>query len=376
MVPEKAGPVSSPGNASQPVVLTVASLARNGDLLRRAANLLRRGSLVAFPTESSYVLACRADDKEALGRLAALRQRPPGLPWTLFCRDAEEAMTYLAEPSELVSRLAGTLWPGPLTLIGRRSERVPAEVCLGLAKVALRVPGHRLAQALLGQCRCPVVATSARLPSGPAMTSREAVLAAFGHGLEALLEGREPAGTLEPTRLDVAGPVPRLVGLGFISPKEIQRLAGHAPLLSSDLATPARFTRFSPEARLTVVEGEPDRVAHRMKFLSETVGGRDAVALLVTPALARAGLAGHPGLHLLPDPENPEELGRHLFELLHRFEGQDGVRLILVEGLPREGPTADLMERLTRVAHQVINTEDPGYAGQAGIKPRERGPRR
>ncbi len=365
--------MSTSGGTVAPAVLTVANLARNGDLLRRAANLLRRGGLVAFPTEGGYVMGGRADDSEALKRLARLRRLPEGVPWTLYCKDLVEARTFLGEPSELLSRVGGVFWPGPLTILARPTERVPGQVTAGLAKVAVRVPGHRLAQALLSLCRCPVVARTARLPGGPAIRKGAEVLDSFGGGLDALLEGRDPAGCLEPAVLDLAAASPRLIRMGTPGSEEIRQVLGRTPLLSSDQPTPAHFTRFSPEARLVVVEGELERVARRMRFLAQTSRGRDSVALLVTPLLGRGALAGQPGLHILPDPVRAEELAGCLFELLRRFEDEQSVRLILVEGLPREGPTAGLMERLTRLAHQVINTEDPGYAGQAGQQPRQRG---
>lgn len=352
-------------------ILTITSLARNGDLLRRAANVIRRGGVVAFPTECVYMLASRADDPEAVKRLCAIRQRPCDVPLTLYCAHAEDAEAFMREPSELVRRLGSLFWPGPLTLVVPRSPAVPEVVSAGLAKVALRVPNHRMAQEFLACCKGPVVATTARLPGGLPPVDRDAVYATFGGTIDLMLEGREPPLGLESTVLDVTGRNPRLVRLGFVRPREIERVAGRAVVLSSDDPTPGRFTRFSPEARLVVVEGEADRVMRRLKFLRDTLGGKDSSALLVTPGMAEA-FQGETGVHVLPDPSAPEELSEALFGLLRRLGDSDSLGLILVEGLPREGPTAALMERLTRVAHQVINTEDPGYAGQGGMQPRDR----
>lgn len=359
--------------ASEPApILTITSLARNGDLLRRAANVIRRGGIVAFPTECVYMLGCRADDPEAVKRLCAVRRRPSDVPLTLYCAHASEAEPYVREPSELVQRFASLFWPGPLTLVLPRGAAVPDAVTAGLAKVAIRVPSHRIAQTFLEFCKGPVVATTARLPGGLPPVDRDAVYAAFGGEIDLMLEGREPPLGLEPTVLDLTGRDPRIVRLGFVRPREIERLAGRPVVLSSDDPTPSRFTRFSPEARLVVVEGEADRVARRLKFLRDTLGGKDAYALLLTPGMAEA-FQGEPGVHVLPDPTAPEDLSEALFGLLRRLGDHDSLALILVEGLPREGPTAATMERLTRVAHQVINTEDPGYAGQGGMQPRERG---
>ncbi len=364
--------MSTDRTCPSPPVLTIASLSRNGDLLRRAANLLRRGGLVAFPTETGFVLGGRADDGEVLQNLASLRQLPAGSPRTLWCRDLPEALNFLGEPADLVFRTGTVFWPGPLTLLARPTDRVPPSVTAGLAKAAVRVPSHRLAQAFLGLCRCPVMACAARNPGGPAMASAGEVLEAFGGGLEAIVEGRDPVGRIEATVLDLAGATPRMVRSGVPSFEEIRLVLGRAPLLSADQPTPRHFTRYSPEARVVVVEGDPDRVARRLRFLAQTTGGRDAVALVVSPLMGRGALADQSGLHILPDPSAPEELARGLFDLLRSLEREESLRLVLVEGLPREGPSADLMERLSRVAHQIINTEDPGYAGQAGQHLRQR----
>lgn len=359
------------GSDHKPVLLSVLSLSRNGDLLRRAANLLRRGGLVAFPADCGYVLAARADDAKSLGHLAGLTGRSSRRPWTLYAADPDQALSYLDAPSQTVQRVAEVFWPGPLTLLSRRAQGVPEAVHRGLLKVAVHVPSHRLARALLELCRYPVVAVQARTPRHPATMEREALLESFGPGLEALVEGRDPPGNLELSVLDLGGTAPRLVRQGFLGSQELERVLGCPPILSSDLPTPEQFTRFSPEVHLVVVEGEPDRVARRMKFQLETRGGRNS-ALLVTPALAGGLLADLPGLEVLPDPECLEDLTGHLFGRIHHLETQDSVRMILVQGLPREGPTAELMERLTRVAHQVINTEDPGYDGQGALQPRAR----
>ncbi|NMA29100.1 MAG: L-threonylcarbamoyladenylate synthase [Burkholderiales bacterium] len=359
------------GSAHQPVLLSVLSFSRNGDLLRRAVNLMRRGGVVAFPADCGYVLAARADDARSLGRLAELTGRSPRHPWTLYAADPDQALSYLDEPSQMLQRVAEVFWPGPLTLLSRCGQGLPEAVHRGLLKVAVHVPSHRLARALLELCRHPVVALQARTPLHPAGMEREALLESFGPGLEALVEGREPPGNLDLSVLDLGGTAPRLVRQGFLGPQELQRVLGCPLILSGDLPAPEHFTRFSPEVHLVVVEGEPDRVARRMKFQLETQGGRNS-ALLVTPTLAGGLLADLPGLEVLPDPECLEDLTRHLFGRIHHLEAQDSVRMILVQGFPREGPTAELMERLTRMAHQVINTEDPGYDGQGGLRPRTR----
>ncbi len=359
------------GTPKKPLLLSVLSLTRNGDLLRRAANLLRRGGLVAFPSDCGYAVAARGDDAGGLGRLAELMERPPGRPWTLYAADAGQGLNHFKDPDEVLRRVAEVLWPGPLTVLARRGEGLPESVHCGLAKVAVHVPAHRLARAFLDLCRCPVVGVRVRPPRESLSLSREMLLEFHGPRLEAILEGQEPPGNLELSVLDLAGPIPRLVRQGFLGVQDFQRLLGRPPLLSSDLPTPARFTRYSPEARLVVVEGESDRVAHRLKFMLEAWGGRES-ALLVTSALAQGALAGLPGLEVMPGPDRPEELAGFLFGRIQSLEARDSMRLILVEGLPREGPAAAVMERLVRVAHQVINTEDPGYDGQGGLQPRIR----
>jgi L-threonylcarbamoyladenylate synthase len=362
----------SQAGAKRTLVLRVGSLSRQADLIRQAADILRRGGLVAFPTETVYGLGCRADDEQAVRRLFAAKGRPPTNPLLLHLPEAARAERYVSQIPPEARRLMEVFWPGPLTLLLPRSDQVLPIVTANLDKVGLRLPSHPLAQEFLRQCEVPVVATSANLSGRPSPTTPEHVLADLEGRIDCLLEWREPPLGLESTVLDLASHPPRIVRLGFVTAEEIARVLGRAPLLSGDVATPERFTRFAPEARVVVVEGDPERVARRLKGLFEVHSSTEKVAILCTRETAETHLAGLAPLRVMGSRQDLEGIARELFGILRELETQEQARLILVEGLEREGLGATIMERLCRVAHQVINTEDPGYAGQGGLRPRRR----
>jgi L-threonylcarbamoyladenylate synthase len=150
----------------------------------RAAELLRAGQLVAFPTETVYGLGARADSAVAVRRIFAAKGRPEGRPLILHLGRAEEALGFVTEWSERAERLARLFWPGPLTLVLERSAAVIDEVVAGGRTVALRMPAHPAAIELLARCAFPLAAPSANLFGAPPPRSGVEVLAG--------LEGRIP----------------------------------------------------------------------------------------------------------------------------------------------------------------------------------------
>lgn len=352
--------------ASRTRILHVRRLGRHADRLERAAAVLREGGLVAFPTETVYGLAVRADCESAVRRLYEVKGRAFSKPLSVHLADPEEAGDYVGELPEAARSLMRVFWPGPLTLLMRRSRAVPEAIVRGTDKVGLRLPDHALARAFLRRCGVTVAATSANLSGRPSPTTVEHVLSDLEGRIDCLLVGKKRLLGLESTVLDVTGNPPRVVRLGFVTVEEISRVLGRPPLLSGDTATPERFTRFAPEARLVVVEGHRDRVPRRLRLLREDYAISARVALLVTRETAQAHFPGDEAVRQIGSRQDLEAIARELFRLLRRLETEEGVQIVLVEGLPREGLGAAIMERLDRVAHQVINTEDPGYAGRAG----------
>ena len=181
--------------------------AERGEALRAAASALRRGELVVLPTETVYGIACRPDDPEATDRLFAAKRRPTSLNLPVLAHTARDAWG-VAVPDGRAERLAAAFWPGPLTVVlpraaGSRDWNLGQDP----ATVAVRVPDHAMARALLEMVG-PLAVTSANISGHPPATDIESARAAFGEAVEVYLEG--PVGEGTPSTvvdLTAAGPV-------------------------------------------------------------------------------------------------------------------------------------------------------------------------
>lgn len=190
--------------------------AENGQAPRRAIEALRQGQVIVYPTDTVYGLGCRVDEETAVQRIFAIKHRPPTEPLPVLLADAAQLDDYARGVGPAARRLITRFWPGALTLVVQRSDRVPLTVTGGGNTVALRVPGHPLPRALVRALGVPIVGTSANSHGmAPPATAQLAVFD-LGDRVDLVLDGgRAPLGR-ESTVVDVTGDVPRLVREGAI----------------------------------------------------------------------------------------------------------------------------------------------------------------
>lgn len=188
--------------------------------------VLRRGGVVAFPTDTIYGLGAAADIAPAVARVYELKKRPLSQPLPLLLGAPAQLVGITNSVSPLAQSLAESFWPGALTLVLPRSRAVLDIITAGGDTVAVRVPAHPLALALINGLGVPVVGTSANLSGWPSTRTADEVRAQFGEKLEMVIDsGRAPGGR-ESTIIDLIGPVPVVRRAGAISLDEIRRVAG------------------------------------------------------------------------------------------------------------------------------------------------------
>jgi len=199
--------------------------------ISRAAAHLRAGRLVAFPTETVYGLGADASRGLAVAGIFAAKGRPSFNPLIVHVADVEAARG-LGVFTPLAEKLAAAFWPGPLTLVVARAENCPvAELATcGLATIALRVPAHPVAQALLRAAGVPVAAPSANRSGHVSATAAEHVEADLGHAVAMILDGGPTQVGLESTVVDATGAVPVLLRAGAVTAEQIGSVCGVAPV--------------------------------------------------------------------------------------------------------------------------------------------------
>jgi len=247
--------------------LTAAVLAEDPALLQAAA-ILRRGGLVAFPTETVYGLGANALNPEAVEKIFAAKERPHWDPVIVHVATvaAARALTHTWPPA--AERLAAAFWPGPLTMLLPRNSRVPMLCTAGRDKVGLRMPSHPVALALIAAAGVPIAAPSANRFGHTSPTSAAHVLADLDGRIDAILEGGSCAVGLESTVLDPASDPPMIYRPGGITAEQIRIVLGSVAVAERKIAeevppesleSPGLGIRhYAPRARVVLVDDEAE----------------------------------------------------------------------------------------------------------------------
>src|SRR5437763_8542920 len=202
------------------------TLTADSAAIASAADVLRSGGLVAFPTETVYGLGANALDADAVGRIFAAKGRPAANPIIVHVADAAGVGAVVADWPDAAARLAERFWPGPLTLVLPKRDAVPDVVTAGGPTVAVRVPAHPVAHALLRAAGVPVAAPSANRSSELSPTTAGHVLHGLGGRIDLILDAGPCPGGIESTVLDVTNDPPRLLRPGLVTPAQIEAVIG------------------------------------------------------------------------------------------------------------------------------------------------------
>jgi L-threonylcarbamoyladenylate synthase len=302
--------------------------ARTSDI-DKAAGVLRAGGLVALPTETVYGLGADAENPAAVARVFAVKGRPPTHPLIVHIGGAESLGDWVEEVPAVARLLAARFWPGPLTLVLRRGHRVPLEATGGLETVAVRVPGHPVALALLQAFGGGVAAPSANRFGSVSPTTAGHVRADLGDDVDFVLDGGPCEVGVESTIVDARGGTPSVLRPGGVTREDLEAALGR-PLVvpaTSSVRVPGRHpSHYAPRARVVLVE--PEQVvaeAERAQELGHQVG------VLLPPHLAGAPVKAHA---VVPVPDSPAAYARALYGFLRDLDRQ-GCDLI-VASLPAE----------------------------------------
>lgn len=323
-----------PGNASSSIT--------------RAASVLRRGGLVAFPTETVYGLGAAARDAEAVARLYALKGRPAHHPVIVHLAGIEQLHRWVRETSPGARQLARRFWPGPLTLVLPRAADVPDQLTGGQDSVGLRVPEHPVALALLRAFGEGIAAPSANRFGRVSPTTAAHVLAEFGEEVDVVLDGGPCRVGLESTIVDLSGERPRLLRPGAIAAAEIERFLGEplAPASPEAPRAPGGLpAHYAPATPLRLLA--EDRLEMALAVLERE--GRRAGVLARAPEPS-----GSYAAHWRQMPADAVRYAHDLYASLRELDAR-GLDQLLV-GLPPEAPEwGAVNDRLSRAAARDAN---------------------
>lgn len=326
--------------------------------IRFAADVIRNGGLVAFPTETVYGLGANAFDETAVKRIFEAKGRPSDNPLIVHIADKDKVRELAAVIPPVSVMLMDAFWPGPLTLVMHKSPAVPPVITAGLDTVAIRMPVHPIALALIKACGLPVAAPSANISGRPSTTRAEHVIEDLFGKVNVIIDGGSADVGLESTVLDVTVNPPMILRPGGVTAEQLESLLGGIavdPVLSiesTESTVPkspgTKYTHYSPKAKLIVVEGDLERVACEINRLIEVniLKGLN-VGVLATDQTKHL----YPGAKVISagDRLNPETIASNLFNALREFDRTD-VQLILAEAVDDSGVGFAIMNRLSKAA--------------------------
>lgn len=323
-------------------VLQIDALQPEADRIARAAEILRAGGLVAFPTETVYGLGALALNAEAVSKIFEAKGRPPNNPIIVHIDDPEKALNVVAAWSPAAQRLSEHFWPGPLTLVLPKHAAVPAIVTAGGPTVGVRMPAHPVALALIAAAGGPLAAPSANRSTELSPTRAEHVRKSMEGLIPIILDGGPAPGGIESTVLDLSTNPPRLLRPGLVSAEEIEAIVGPIQRMSQAdpqcvLPSPGLLPRhYAPR---TPLELSANGVA-RVRELLE--GGKRVGWLTLNKSEASGG-------ETIRMPATPREYAAALYAALHQLDERRLDRLV-VDLPPQDAAWLAIYDRLRRAA--------------------------
>jgi L-threonylcarbamoyladenylate synthase len=335
--------------------------------IERAARMLRDGRLVAFPTETVYGLGVHALDREAVRRLFDAKGRPATDPLIVHIASLEGLPALVDEVPEVAKVLAGRFWPGPLTLVMRRGPKVPDEVTAGLDTVAVRIPSHPIAQALIAATAVPIAAPSANLFSRPSPTRAEHVMADLGGRIDAIVDGGSTALGVESTVIDLTTWPTVLLRPGAVTLDQLRPVLGDIacpPTGASEGAMrgPGMLDKhYSPRAPLTLYAGGTPAAFARLLADAEMMSAsRLRVGLLLTDEEWMQLPANHGYVVRSLGPRAAADLiAQQLYTALRELDGEDVAAILSTDVPADEGLAGAIHDRLSRAAAGRILSVPP-----------------
>jgi L-threonylcarbamoyladenylate synthase len=313
--------------------------------VKRATELLRAGEVVGLPTETVYGLAANAFDLSAVQKIFEIKGRPSHNPVIVHIAGRELARECVSEWNDAAGKLAKAFWPGPLTIVLPKSQKVPNAITAGGATVGVRWPSHPFIQAVIRECGFPLAAPSANPSNQLSPTTTEHVQRTLGDKLRLIVDGGPAQVGIESTVVDASVTPPRLLRPGIVHRESLRAVLGRLSEedgSSQDLKSPGMLPRhYSPRARLLVRAWESDRE------LREVIAA-SGIAASKCHIVAHSRIPEPQGLGRVSlIPHDAEAYARALYAELHKCD-ELGAELIIVEAVPDAPEWHAIADRLYR----------------------------
>ncbi len=328
--------------------------------IEEAAEIIKNGGLVAFPTETVYGLGANALDAEASKKIYDAKGRPSDNPLIAHIASLDALDEIVEDVSDVANKLIEKFWPGPMTLIFKKKTLVPDSTTGGLDTLAVRFPENEIAKALIEKSGVPIAAPSANTSGKPSPTKGEHVIEDLDGRVDMILDGGEVGLGLESTIIDVTDK-PTILRPGFITQEMLEEVIEEVELDQTIIEKPSedftpkapgmKYRHYAPKTELVIVRGSAERVADKIK---KEIDNKNVAILTVDQ---------HKDMYQNTDAkvvswgslDNMDEIAHKIFDALRKVD-EWGVDIIYCEAFEEEGLGLAVMNRLTKAAgYQVID---------------------
>ena len=330
--------------------------------LGEAGEILRRGGLVAFPTETVYGLGGDAMDASAAAKIYEAKGRPSDNPLIVHIADMDGLEKLAKEISDTARKLAEAFWPGPRTMIFKKRPEVPAGTTGGLDTVGVRMPQHPAALALIRSAGCYIAAPSANASGRPSPTLAEHVKEDLDGRIDMIIDGGAVGIGLESTIVDMTGNVPLILRPGCITAQMLEKVVGRVETDAAVLArTPQenvvarapgmKYRHYAPRGEMTIVEGESSAVVHKIIELVEEKHRQIPEAKVAVVASGETRGKDPPGILVVEAGfrEKEGDIAAHLYAVLRELDTMD-VQFIYAESFSTDTMGQAIMNRMCKAA--------------------------
>lgn len=323
--------------------------------IQEAANIIKNGGLVAFPTETVYGLGANGLDENAVSKIFKAKGRPQDNPLILHVHSMEQIKDLVIEIPEIAIKVMKEFWPGPLTILFKRSNKVPDIITAGLDTVALRMPKNQIALGIIKASNCPIAAPSANISGRPSPTSSTHVIQDLMGKADMIVDGGMTGIGLESTVLDLSGDIPMILRPGGVTLEELRRIIPNvvedSSIMKSNIIPKSpgqKYRHYAPNAEMLVFTGEVENISSRIiEMTEEYMKMGKLVGIMATDETEKLYKKGL--VISLGSRENKEAIAHNLFNTIRLFD-EAKVDIILGEGVDLPDLGIAIMNRMMKAA--------------------------
>jgi L-threonylcarbamoyladenylate synthase len=328
-------------------------------IIRKAADIIKKNGLVAFPTETVYGLGANALNSDAVKKIFFAKERPIDNPLIIHIANKDDIYTLAKNIPKETNNLIRKFFPGPLTIVLEKKSIVPNETTAKLSTVAIRMPKNRIAIDLIQASQTPIAAPSANRAGRPSPTRAEHVFQDLKEKVDLILDGGPTKLGLESTVVDLTVETPQILRPGSVTLEMLRPvlkkielhpsiLGNHADLENIPKSPGMKYRHYAPKTKLMVIVGKKENVHFKIEELIH-----DLHMKKMKVGIASVSMKKYPADHIESLGYSKNEIAKNLFDILRRFDELD-LDLIIAEGVDEEGIGLAIMNRLQKASGYAV----------------------